>query len=182
MSTKSLMTVQEFAQMQRAETEDYELIEGELVPLSSGTPRRAKIRSRVERLLAEYFGRNSNGEVFSELDCRLAEDTVRRPDVAVFLSAERLQQIDLDQIPVPFAPDIAVEVLSPSEKAVDVRRRVLDYLRAGSKEVWLVDHANSEVLVHTHKGIRVLQGSDILDSPLLPEFSAAIDAVIIFRT
>ena len=69
---------------------------------------------------------------------------------------------------MPFAPDIAVEVLSPSDLAVNVRRRVRGYLRAGSKEAWLLDHANVEALIHTTNGIRKLQGTDILESALLP--------------
>jgi Uma2 family endonuclease len=133
MSTKTLMTVQEFAQMQTAETEDYELVDGELVPLPSGTIRHAKIRDLIGHLLWSYFGTNPIGEAMSEIDCRLSDDTVRRPDVAIFLGKDRLSQLDPDRIPAPFSPDIAVEVLSPSEKAMDVRRKVRDYLRAGSK-------------------------------------------------
>jgi Uma2 family endonuclease len=62
-------------------------------------------------------------------------------------------------------------ILSPSESAVDVRRKVGDYLRAGSSEVWLVDHSNGEVQLHTAAGIRDLQAADELESPLLPAFS-----------
>ena len=50
------------------------------------------------------------------------------PDVAAFLG-DRVKQIDRRTIPVPFAPDIAVEVLSPSETAVHVARKVREYLR-----------------------------------------------------
>ena len=46
MSTKTLLTVEDFAQMITADTEDYELVEGELVPLSSGLP--GETRGRVE--------------------------------------------------------------------------------------------------------------------------------------
>jgi Uma2 family endonuclease len=126
-----------------------------------------------------YFKGNPIGEALGGVDCRLADDTVRRADVSVFLSSEHLQQMDRDKIPVPFAPDIAVEVLSPSERAIDVRRSVRDYLRAGSKEVWLLDHANGEVLVHTATGIRMLQGTDILESGLLPGFSAAVAELVV---
>ena len=86
--------------------------------------------------------------------------------------------MDRYKIPVPFAPDIAVEVLSPSERAIDVRRRVRDYLRAGSKEVWLLDHAIGEELVHTPTRIRMLQGTDILESGLLPGFSVAVAGLV----
>ena len=178
MSTKTMMTVEQFAQMDTADTEDYELVEGELIPLSSGTPLHAIIRGRVERLVENYFERNPIGKAIGEIDCRLANDTVRRPDVSIFLGYS-VKQIDLNKIPVSFAPEIAVEVLSPSEHAVDLRRKVRDYLRAGSKEVWLLDHENGEVLVHTATGIRMLQGTDILESGLLPGFSVAVAALLL---
>ena len=171
------MTVEWFANMSTPETEDYELVDGELIPLSSGTFRHAKVRGRLERLTNSYFDRNQIGEAFGEVDCRVSPDTVRRPDLSIFLG-ERLRQIDLDKIPAPFAPDIAVEVLSPSESAVEVRRKVRDYLSAGSHEVWLLDPLNGEVLVYTGAGIRLLQGAEVLKSPLLPGFSAVISALV----
>jgi len=174
MSTKTLMTVDEFAQMQAAETEDYELVDGELIPLPTGTPRHAKIRDLTGHLLWTYFRGKPVGVAIGEIDCKITDDTVRRPDLSVFL-----RQIDEDKIPVPFAPDIAVEVLSPSERAMDLRRKVRDYLRGGSREVWLLDHANGEVLVHTSSGIRVLQGTDVLESPLLPGFSATVADLVV---
>ncbi len=177
MSTKALMTVEQFAHMNTADTEDYELVEGELVSLSSGTPRHNTICDLIVVLLWMYFRENRTGKAISELDCRVGSDTVRRPDLAIFIGEERLRQIDRDKIPAPFAPDIAVEVLSPSERAIDVRRKVLDYLRGGSKEVWLVDHANREVLVHTNAGIRVLGAADVLESPLLPGFHATVTEI-----
>ena len=179
MSTKAIMTVEQFAQMDTADTEDYELVEGELIPLSSGTPRHIKIRDRVAHLLWTYFSGEPVGDAFIEMDCQVGDDTVRRPDVSIILGKERLQQMDLDKIPVPSAPDIAVEVLSPSESAMDVRRKVRDYLRAGSKEVWLLDHANGEVLIETATGIHVLQGTDVLESGLLPGFSVAVTELVV---
>ena len=62
---------------------------------------------------------------------------------------------------------------------MNVRRKVRDYLRAGSKEVWLLDHANREVLVHTSTGIRVLLETDALESPLLAGFSAIVADLVV---
>jgi len=177
MATKTLMTVEQFAQMQTADTEDYELVEGELIPLSSGTPRHNLIRDLLGYLLLSYLKGNPIGLALAENDCQVAADTVRRPDLSVFLG-ERSRQIDRDRIPVPFPPDIAVEILSPSESAVSVRRKVRDYLGAGSSEVWLFDHSNIEVQVHTNAGIRILGQTGVLESPLLPGFSAAVSALI----
>jgi Uma2 family endonuclease len=177
MATKTLMTVEEFAQMHTSETEDFELVEGELVPLPSATPLHAKIRRRLERRLEDYFETNPVGEQFGEVDCRVVGDTVRRPDLAIFLSAQ-VQQIDLKKIPIPFAPDIAVEVLSPSEAAIDVNRKVREYLGAGSTEVWILDHENVQLFVHTSTGIRQLAGTEALESPLLPGFAAPVSDLL----
>ena len=61
---------------------------------------------------------------------------------------------------------------------MEVRRKVRDYLSAGSQEVWLLDPLNGEVLVYTGAGIRLLQGAEVLKSPLLPGFSAVISALV----
>ena len=179
MSTKSVMTVEQFARMTTAETEDFELVEGELIPLSGGTRRHCKIRDFVVILMQTYFRCGRVGEAIGYIDCRLSEDTVHKPDVSIFLGAERLRQLEGDTIPLPIAPDIAVEVLSPSESAIDVRRKVQDYLRAGAKEVWLIDHENAEVLVHSASGPRVLQGEDALESGLLPGFRVAVADLVV---
>jgi Uma2 family endonuclease len=177
MGSKTLMTVEQFVQMQTADTEDYELVEGELIPLSSGTFRHDRIRDFLVFLMWSYFKANPIGGAVAEHDCRIGTDTVRRPDLSIFLN-ERLSQIDPDQVPVPFPPDIAVEILPPSESAVTVRRKVRDYLGAGSSEVWLLDHLNIEVQVHTNAGIRILGEPGVLESPLLPGFSAVVTALI----
>jgi Uma2 family endonuclease len=177
MATKTLMTVEEFAQMNVPETEDYELVEGELNPLPSATPIHGLICENVSVLIGSYLRGNRVGKVLSEVDCRVGDDTVRRPDRSIFLRA-RIEQIDPNKVPIPFAPDIAVEVLSPSEIAIDVNRKIRDYLGAGSTEVWILDHENAEVFVHTKAGIRLLVGNDALESPLLPGFAASVNDLL----
>lgn len=63
MAVATLMTVEQFAQMKTADTEDFELVKGELIPLSSPTPLHAKICRRVERAVEEYLGRNPIGDL-----------------------------------------------------------------------------------------------------------------------
>jgi Uma2 family endonuclease len=167
------MTVEQFAEMVTDETADYELVEGELVLLSSGTPWHNEIRDLVAYFLRGYFRANPLGKVYVEIDCRVGEDTVRKPDVSVFL-AERVKQIDRKKIPIQFAPDIAVEVISPSERAIDVNRKVRDYRGAGSLEVWLIDAENGEIVVYSETGIRMLEAADTLTTPLLPGFSVPV--------
>ncbi len=169
MATKALITAEEFARLNMAENEDYELVDGELISLSGATARHNRIKDRLVRFIGDYFEKNQLGGAFSETDCRIDSNTVRRPDLSIFIGDE-WERLDLNLAIMPSAPTIAVEVLSPSEHSVDVSRKVRDYLGAGSKEVWILDHANGELMVRTKSGIRLLQGNDLLDSPLLPGF------------
>ena len=177
MSTKTLMTVEDFAQMTTADTEDYELVDGELILMSSANPMHAYICGLLVQLLRNYFDRTTAGMVLGEVDCRIGIRTVRRPDLAIFLRG-RLKDIDRNKVPLPFAPDIAVEVLSPSETVGDVHRKALEYLGAGCQEVWQLDHENGELFVQTDSGIRLLRAGAVLDSPLLPGFSAAVSTLL----
>ena len=180
MSTKTLMTAEGFARMDTAENESYELVDGEPVRLSSAIPLHGLIRDRLVQSVRNYFDRNPIGGTASETDCRINSDTVRKPDLSVFLG-ERWQQLDLYRVPVLFAPDIAVEVLSPSEHAMDVTRKVRDYLSAGSQQVWLLDHDSGELHIRTKAGIRLLEGNTALTSPLLPSFSVSVADLLASR-
>lgn len=102
---------------------------------------------------------------------------MRRPDASVFLLA-RLEGLDRKKIPIPIAPDIAVEVLSPSESSVEVHRKALQYLAAGSQEVWQLDQENGEIFVQTNSGIRLLRGEEALEAPLLPDFSVTVNVLL----
>ena len=180
MATKALMTADEFAVLGTSETEDYELVDGELILLSSGTPLHNYIRDTVAHHLRVYFAGHPIGGATGETDCRLNERLVRRPDLSVFLG-ERWTQLDLSCTPAPYPPDIAVEVLSQSEHILETTRKVLEYLDAGSQEVWLLDQANGEVQVRTNIGIRLHKMSDTLDSALLPAFKVAISDLLAGR-
>jgi Uma2 family endonuclease len=180
MATKALMTVEEFVQMDTADNETYELVDGELIPLSSATPLHSIIRGRAEQLVRNYFDSNPIGGAMSETDCRIGGDTVRKPDLSIFLG-ERWQKFDLKKVPVPFSPDIAVEILSPSEHAMDVNRKVREYLAAGSQEMWLFDPENGEVHVRTNARFCVIEGRSALESPLLPGFSVGVAALLAGR-
>ena len=180
MATKTLITVEDFVKMQTPETEAYELVDGELILLSSATPLHSIVRGRLERLIGNFFADHPLGGALSETDCRISDDTVRKPDLSIILGPRWLA-LDLRAVPVPFAPDIAVEVFSPSEHVVDVNRKVKDYLKAGSQEVWLLDTENIELHIRTHTAIRLLLGKDSLQSPLLPGFTVSVETLLSAR-
>lgn len=173
MSTTTLITAEEFAQLSFEETEDYELVEGKLVPLSSATPRHKRLKDLVVALLWSYFQSNPIGECIGGVDCRLAADTVRRPDISIFLNP-RAKEVDQDIVPVPFASEIAIEILSSSEGAIQVNRKVRQYLNAGTQEVWIFDSANAELFVRTPTAIRSLDGEANVETALLQGFRSSV--------
>jgi Uma2 family endonuclease len=171
MSMQTLMTVEQFAQLETAETEDFELVDGELIPLSSGTFGHSRTRDRIVIRFGSYLASHPVGEAVGEIDCRLSASTVRRPDVAFFFTHAVGRMVPENEVPIPFPPDIAIEVLSPSESAIDVNRKVRDYLDAGAKEVWVFDHYNAEAFVYSRTGLRMLLRNDVLETPLLEGFT-----------
>jgi Uma2 family endonuclease len=69
-------------------------------------------------------------------------------------------------------PDLAVEIVSPSNRAAELQERVLDYFDAGIRLVWVIDPSSSTVTVYrAHADIRLLRGDDELDGgDVLPGF------------
>jgi Uma2 family endonuclease len=75
------------------------------------------------------------------------------------------------------APDLAIEVASPGDTPPDLLRRVSQYLKAGSRVVWVVYPTAREVHVFEASGaVRVLRSGESLEAPeLLPGFSLPLD-------
>ena len=125
----------------------YELVEGELKRMSPSGAEHGRIAARIAIHLGAHVRQHRLGEVYvadAGFVLRRAPDTVRAPDVA-FVRTERL--MDTDGF-MPFAPDLSVEVLSPSDLASELRFKVSQYLRAGTGAVVVVDKAKRIVYVH----------------------------------
>jgi Uma2 family endonuclease len=78
---------------------------------------------------------------------RRAPDTVRGPDVS-FVADGRLAGAKLPSSYLPFAPDVAAEVLSPNDRYAEVAEKIDDYLKAGTKLVWVIDPRVRMVTIH----------------------------------
>jgi len=137
MATKTLLTIEEYAALEEPEGLRYELSEGELIVTPSPNYIHNEIRDRFNSRLRAYLDTRKLGSVTSETDMTLARNVVRRPDVA-FIRAGRLEGIDLDRVPLPFAPDIAIEIVSKNDRADDLLLKVSQYLQGGTQAVWLM--------------------------------------------
>lgn len=163
-----------FADLERMPNDGrrYELYDGEIVVVPAPLPRHQDIVLKITRALDDY-ARERGGKVFvSPLDIVFSEYNVLQPDV-IFFQASRLHLIDLDKV-TRHAPDLAVEVLSPSTRKRDRGRKMHIYLRYGVKEYWVVDPVNRSIDRYelTDDGYALVQSAsetDTLRSRLLPE-------------
>jgi Uma2 family endonuclease len=104
-------------------------------------------------------------------------DTVRAPDVA-FVRRERIPPGGVKGY-FQGAPELAVEVVSPSDRSSEVAQKVQDWLRAGCTIVWFVDPENESVAVHDRRNeVAVLGARDTLTGgDVLPEFSMPVATI-----
>jgi Uma2 family endonuclease len=159
-----------------------ELIRGELVMMSPAGFDHGRLASRIVTALENHVSPRKLGVVTTaEAGFQIASnpDTVRAPDVA-FVRAARIPAEGVQGF-FQGAPDLAVEVLSPSDRAADVAAKTQDWLRAGCSMVWIVNPQNRTITVHSNcSEIVVLTVSDTIQGgDLLPGFSLPVANVFV---
>jgi Uma2 family endonuclease len=122
---------------------------------------------RLARLLDGFAEARRLGAVLPETDLAVRADSRLRPDLA-FFSAETWATVDQDRVPVVQTPDVAIEIISPSETATTVNRKVEAFLKWGVEEVWLIEPEIRTLFVHTLAGAQRLSEGAILTSEFIP--------------
>jgi Uma2 family endonuclease len=177
MSTATrLLTAEEFALLPDTEMQR-SLIRGEVVETMPPGARHAKTASRFDMYLGIWALETQAGEVGIEAGFILdrTPDMVRAPDV-YFVRADRVPDGGIPEAFWELAPDLAIEVVSPSESAQDVRDKVHDYLAAGTPLVWVAFPRTREIVAHTPDGLaRTFREDELLVAPeVLPGFSCPV--------
>ena len=157
-----------------------ELVRGVLVVREPAGYQHGDIAMRLAAAIFAHVDAHDLGRVFAaETGFTLTRnpDTVRAPDVA-FISAARLP----DPPPRGFAelaPDLAVEVLSPDDRPGEVLAKVADWLKAGSRLVWVVDPIGASARVYRADGSESILGeADVLrGEEVLPGFECELEVV-----
>jgi Uma2 family endonuclease len=145
------MTVEEFAALPE-DGQMHELVEGELLTMPPPHFLHADIVALIHRSLLLFLETAGIGRVFAEAGFLLSESppTVRQPDLSV-LTAERLAARPSEGY-YRGAPDVAIEVLSPSDSADDLHLKIRQYLAAGANAVIVVSPRAREVWIHRAQG------------------------------
>lgn len=175
------MTAREFFQLP-AGPPYFQLIDGDLY--MSPSPRRyhQQLSMRLSVLLGNFVEAHDVGELYAApSDVVLADDTVLEPDL-YFVSKARAGI--LTEQGAHGAPDLVIEILSPSTAKMDLGRKREVYAQSGVLEMWVVAPETRTIECHrfaesASEPVLVWGAGDVLASPVLPGF--AVKVADVFR-
>jgi Uma2 family endonuclease len=156
----------------------YEIVNGVLVMAPAPTPEHQDIVGEIYVALRAYVKLAGLGRVFmGPLDVQLSPENTFQPDLVVLLNAH-LERVAEKKI--SGAPDLAIEIASPSTAAYDRLTKYQTYAQAGIPEYWIVKHTRRtvEVLVLEHSEYRslgVFSGQQTLPSRVVPGLSVMVE-------
>ena len=166
MSVKQLLTAEEAWELPEAPGKRFELVRGELLETPASGALHNFIVGILFRMLDGFVRPRRLGVVATDGAGYIVSrnpDTIRVPDVS-FVSRERVPEGGIPESYWPFAPDLAVEIASPGDRASEPREKVREYLRAGGRLVWVVRPRDRSVTVHdSDGGVRELREEDEID-------------------
>ncbi|HEY4690908.1 MAG TPA: Uma2 family endonuclease [Anaerolineae bacterium] len=175
-----LMTAEELERMPHGDKR-VELVKGERVEMPPAGSEHGEIAGNVFAALHAFVRQHHLGKTYAaETGFILSRnpDTVRAPDAA-FVSTERAALQTRKEGFFEGAPDLAVEVVSPTDMDEDVEEKVLDYLRAGTRLVWVARPRTKTISAYRSlTNIRVLTLQDTLDGgDILPGFAVPVKEI-----
>jgi Uma2 family endonuclease len=175
MATATLTTSAEFLRRpdefdQSGNRVKEELIGGEIVQMPHASKRHDITKSLIARILFRYLDAHSEHAltVLIEAGFVVTEHDTFGPDVAVVLTERLAEEGRLIQR----APEIAIEVISPTDTVSGIRRKIKAYLENGALSVWIF-YDEGSIAVHNSSQVRELSGEQKLEDPLLPGFSVS---------
>ena len=136
----------------------------------------ARLQGHIHAALLQW--EKGHGEVAPEWCFRIAPPgEIRRPlvpDIA-FVSSDRLRGLEGYDLEVPpFAPDVAVEILSPGYRPAHIEHKIAVYFAGGAALIVVVDPPERRVALHDRERLRVLSGDDVIEHAALPGFRLSL--------
>ena len=162
-----------------------ELVGGRIVRMTPTNPTHGRIEVNVAVALSRFVRTQNLGVVMAgEVGVFTTRnpDTVRAPDVLFLSHARDAGRTRRDGF-LEVAPDLVVEILSPTDRPDTVRRKLDEYLAAGVRLAWVIDPAARTVHVHPASGEpRSLAAGEILaGADVLPGFALPLDEIFEYR-
>jgi Uma2 family endonuclease len=178
---QKVLTWDEYVRGEPADLERYEIVDGVVIELPAPSVGHQRVVRRLLRLLEDFVSSRSLGEIFPTLlDVVVQRNPIRtrQPDL-LFVCAEIAPNLDKQQERLEFAPDLVIEVLSPSDSLAELLKKLNDYHRIGVKEVWLVNPLTRtvEVLARQEGGwelVGVFKETETVQSRVLSELNLPV--------
>jgi Uma2 family endonuclease len=191
--TTAKLTFEEYLKYNDGTDTQYELVEGELIPMSLGTGQHGAITKFLERAFDDEIARTNNPWTAQKFSIGVRSprggrwDTSRIPDVTVITIeqwealANREAVIELNEPP----PLLVVEVVSESTKTTDYRSKRSEYALLGIPEYWIVDPLQGIVtvctLVEGFYDAVVFRSEERIISPTFPALTLSVMQVLLIR-
>ena len=178
MSVKQMVTAEEFEDMPDVPGKRFELVEGEVVEVPGAGALHGLILFALAQLLERFVRQHDLGLVMPDGVAYVLHrdpDQLRIPDVS-FVAWDRVPEEGAPEGFWQGAPTLAVEVVSPHDRADDIYDRVQDYLAAGSRQVWVLWPRQRSLSVYRPDAdTRELGPDALLDAgEILPGFSVRV--------
>lgn len=175
MTTKTRLTADDLERMPDDDSAIVELDEGELITMPLASEDHGYFEFEFGARLYNFAKEHDLGRVYpGDTGCRLNDLIVRGPDIS-FVRRERVEALRSQGF-AKGAPDLAIEILSPSQSFAQLLRKTKQYLAAGCQVVMIVNREAREIDVFKVDGSEyTLQAGDTLEVPaLLPGFSVKV--------
>jgi Uma2 family endonuclease len=171
---KGTATVEDLLKMPE-DGQKHELVDGEIVVSPTGV-RHSQIAIKIAHIIATFLDGHPIGVLFSpDLGIWLSNGNLRSPDLTFVRNEKMPKDEDRDKF-AEFIPDLAVEVLSPTDRPKFVAEKIGEFLENGVPIVWLVDPSRKTVSEYRSLSeIKLYSGDDVIHAePVLPGFSSPI--------
>jgi len=153
----------------------YELVDGEILVSPTGM-QHSEIALRIAGSIWQFLEKNPIGKVYSsDVGIAFPNGNIRSPDVT-YVSLAKLPGGRSPETFGEVIPDLAVEVLSPSDSLRELGKKIGEYLESGVPLVWLVDPTRQTVTVYRSLTQTEQFGIDgiLTAEPVLPGFSVEV--------
>jgi Uma2 family endonuclease len=149
-----------------------ELIGGEIVRMPPASLLHDRVKSLITRILGRYLDATPQAslELLIEAGAEVGKYDTFVPDLGIV----RIGSLSGEARILRGAPDLAVEVVSPSDRPATLKKKINSYLKGGSQSVWVIYPKTRSVIIHSADTVVELEGNQRVQDPLLPGFSLPV--------
>jgi Uma2 family endonuclease len=153
----------------------YEIVAGHPEEKEMPGARHGAISTRLIIRLGGFVESNNLGVVFTETNFKIGENE-RIPDIA-FVTADRIPQEGIPESGWQSPPDLAIEVISPSDLQEKVSDKVLEYLAGGVRQVWLVSPKHRSISIfRSQTDVQIFSADmNLVSEDILPGFRCSLN-------